>query len=287
MKGSEMELAVQTKLLAFGLCLVLFSAVSEAKDKCLADINDQIQVFQPKAVFDSLINPITDKGEFETTKEFELRTRDRISELTHPIWVKASFDPAYAKYDADSSNFIIQVYAWDNLGVGIGDVFQRGNQYGIDPGIGPRKVGLSHERNPTGHLYTAKNAMGSEVTVIEVEQNHFGVFDRPGEWTENTKSKWITNRTTKSDYGSDIPTISVEIDRQRAKNFRSTTMAAILIRPKPPFKAHSVRRMTPTFTNPIEGDWHTYIIVAYILCAALTNQDHQVITLIEATEPRM
>ncbi len=283
-----MKLTFQAKLLAFGLFLVLFSAASKAADKCQAGINDQIEILQPKAVFDALINPITDKGEFETTKEFELRTRETISRAANPIWVKASFHPDTARYDADSSNFIVPVYAWGTLRINIRDVFHKGNQHGIDPGLRPRELGLSHERISTGHSYIAENAMGSEVTVIEVEQNQFGVFDRPGEWrSTTTKSIWLTDTITKSDYGSNIPAISVTMDREKAKNFRETTMAAILIRPKPPFKAHSVRRMTPTFTNPIEGDWHTYIIVADILCAALTNQDHQVVALIEAKEPRM
>lgn len=282
-----MKLAVHAKLLVFGLFLFLFSATSEAANKCLANPGDQIEILEPKAVFESLINPITDKGEFETTEEFDLRTRDRISELTQPIWVKATFDPTYAKFDADSSSFIIKTYAWDNLGVGVKSVFHSGNQYGIDPGFSPRKVGLSNERNPTGHSYIAKNSMGAEVTVFEVEQNHFGIYDRPGEWGgAATANKWITDSTAKSDYGSDDPSISVKMDREQAKRFRTTTTAAILVRPKPPFKAHNVHRMTPTFTSPIEGNWHTYIIVADILCAALTNEDDQVIALIEATEPQ-
>ena len=253
-----------------------------AADKCLTDPGEYIEVHHPKSVFDSLVNPITDKGEFETTAEFELRVGNQLDQQSNPIWVEATFDPKYASFDADASSFVVKTYAWDNPSLWFEDVFKTGILNGIDAGFYSRKVGLSKQTKPTGNTYTAKNAMGSEVTVIEVVKNDFGVLERAENFSYDGSKKWITNRTAKSEYDYDSPAISIRMDRDKAKVFRDTTNAAILIRPKQPFKAHGSRIMTPTFTNPIEGEWHTYIIVADILCAALTNQDHQVIALVEA-----
>ena len=52
-------------LLFFGFISTTFHA------KCSIQIGDKVKLFPPSEVYSDLINPIADKGEFETTQEFE------------------------------------------------------------------------------------------------------------------------------------------------------------------------------------------------------------------------
>ena len=75
----------------------------------------------------------------------------------------------------------------------------------------------------------------------------------------------------------------MDIPREHAKNFKDTAKAGILIKPKPPFKAKAFDVISrPTFHNPISNNRQTFVIVADIICAVITDENSYVLKTINA-----
>lgn len=276
-------------LLFFGFISTTFHA------KCSIQIGDKVKLFPPSEVYSDLINPIADKGEFETTQEFEERKRTReakSNQQNRPILVEATFDSSYAKYDADNSRFLITKGAWDSLWVNLDDALK---PYKIEVGLLPKAIGLKFDRQFLG-TYVAQNAMSAEAEVVKIMETVYGVFDEAivslseikaevslADITENIPNKWDTNLKTENKHGVKSDTVSMDIPREHAKNFKDTAKAGILIKPKPPFKAKAFDVISrPTFHNPISNNRQTFVIVADIICAVITDENSYVLKTINA-----
>ena len=254
---------------------------------CPVRVGELAQYVEPKQIYDDLKALDLTKSEYETAKEFEARVRESLNHDTVATshLLRATYFPDHLTYVAEREEFIVEKYAWANLGVGWDDVFggwgvYDGKQLSKNPwgmeqvsSLTPvQGVGLLSEEEIVG-TYTASNAMGATVQVTEIERNVYAVFDRPGRdsWKCELKSGQL-----------DTCSVRLGVKRENARSLKDGLSVGILARPKPPFAATGTRTWKPTIQDPRDVTAHYNVIVADILCAVLTRPDGRIVKTIDA-----
>ena len=98
------------------LTVLIASTASVAHAQCPLLIGDKVTVESPESAWTALQSNTLEKGEFETTAQFEARkASSNISSIDTAI-IQTTVDRDEIKYDADNGQFTIVTYAWDNIG---------------------------------------------------------------------------------------------------------------------------------------------------------------------------
>ena len=282
------------------IAVAFFVAASYAANAavCPVKIGDIAQYIEPKKVYDDLRAFDLRKSEYETAKEFEARVKEAMNHetATRAYLLGATYFPDNVTYVAEREEFIIEQYAWANIGVGWDDVFGgwgiydgerlAKNPWGIEEiGIydAVQGVGLISDERAIG-TYTASNAMGATANVSEIERTVYGVFDEKippahGSAFEPSRESWKCELRSGQ---LDTCSVRLSVGREKARRLKEGLSVGIVARPKPPLAVTGTSRWSPTMQNPRDTTAHYRVIVADILCAVLSGPDGRIVKTIEA-----
>ncbi len=259
--------------LIFTFTTATHSYANEAK--CNLNTGDKV-VFQEVAVlFDELSLFPVEKGEFETTGQFEKRKKLASSkvDLEEVHFLEGTYDINQVTYDADNEEFVLTKYAWSNIGVDWDAVFPENSIIGRLSILG---FGLRREQSQS-RTYQASNALGVSVTVAVIERLTYAVFDRRG-----TKGKipWKYDLLVPVK-NHNAPAIRLPSPPDQARNLKNSMRVGVAVRLKPPFVARGSTHYDPSIELRIELFATTNVIFADILCAIITNDNGTVLKIVE------
>jgi len=253
----------------------------ERPSDCASLSGTTIDVTAPSALWESLERRALTKDEFETTAEFEARKALAGHPADKIVAVRATFDSEYATSDADTEAFIIARYAWDNLADGVDRIDGVSNATALPNSFDQRlSVGLTESESAKDE-YVGTNAFGATQNVLVVTRERYSVYDRvlPGA-TVDAAGSWETDTVVRQERHGlvlETPAVTVPVPRVAARSVKSTMLAGIVIRPRPPYMAVAEKRWRPTVRDPRDVTAVSRIILADILCAVLTDRDGRVL----------
>ena len=222
---------------SIALTLLMTSGGAANADVCPVKVGEIAQFVEPRKVYDTLKALDLRKSEYETRQEFEARVSKAMNHdvvaTTHLL--RGTYFPDNVTYVAEREEFVVEEYAWDNLGVGWEDVFGgwgtydgkqlSKNPWGVEE-IGMltpvQGVGLLSEERVTG-TYMASNAMGATVEVTEIERSVYAVFD------ETSKEEW---RCELKSGKLNACSVRLGVPRERARSVKEGLSVGIVARPK-------------------------------------------------------
>jgi hypothetical protein len=147
---------------------------AEPANTCLSYQDQIVQPITIDAALARFKNATLTKDEFETSAQFEARQRAALGDHISPQIISKEVDPQYIQYNADTQDFVVQTYLFDNANI----------SYSVLGYPGPIKTGLmsnvdvviSETETPAGS-YEASNAYGAKATVVKVDRVTKGIWD--------------------------------------------------------------------------------------------------------------
>lgn len=229
-------------------------------NECPVEEGQAIEIQGPANVWAQLRNLQLEKDEFETSALFAARIEAAKQEAERVVAVATTYDPDMTTYDADRQVFTITIYAWDNLNDGIAREWAD-----LHGEVLPR---LIDDRAAIG-LHAEEHANGKEL---------YSVFDEilPGE------KEWRADSTMTLASGTielQVPAITLPAPIAEARVLKRTMRIAAMIRPKAPYFATAT-----SFPLSSRGPSTTRILIADILCVAITDQEGRILKVVERAQ---
>ncbi|TCB60165.1 hypothetical protein E0J20_09230 [Rhizobium leguminosarum bv. viciae] len=205
-----------------------------------------------------------DKGEFETTEDFNKRVAAAQKEIgTRPVLVETVQDPSdnegSIKYDADKKRFKVFVGAWIN--------FLDGVSYTTMDKVVLQKTVNSQDR------YVASNAYGQEKVVRREDLDLIAIkswktFPKDLSWKYETTEDYAFN-------------VYIPVPPDQAPTFRAGLRAGIEFLPKEPFFSTDVDRVKPELDFPIDMTYNYRQFEGVVLCAVIADRNGNVVKTIQ------
>ena len=241
-------------------------ALAQSHDVCKSF---QEQVIQPITIDTALARykaAVLKKDEFETTVQFQARQQTAVGTSTGPIIISKVVDPQYIKYDADTQEFTVQTYLFDNQNMNY-DVL--GYPKPIGAGIvGNVDIVISETEMPSG-TYEASNSYGAKTTVVKIARVTKGVWER--------SFPSMTNDLFQNG-ASGANLVTLKLPPEQAKAIKGQLRIAFLVVPKFPYIVHGVGPVgRTTVARPIEITNDLTVLTADIQCAFLTDGANKVL----------
>lgn len=245
-------------------------ASTQACDSYLGQVITPVSFDRVRAILSRLP---TQRGEFETTPQFNARVANALGGTAGSYIVRAAFNPKYATYDADHQRFRVEPYAigngqpyWDTV-FGYGHPLYGQVEYGSY-----ENIGISVSSSEAVGTYLGSNVFGVTARVTETKRNEKAIFDR----------KAASGEDLYSPPGSDLyrTRIIAEIpaDPATAPRLKNTMKAALVIAPKSPWVAAGRGHINnPTINNPQTVEQVVSAVIADIQCALITDGTNRVI----------
>lgn len=211
------------------------------------------------------IKPVSPKGEFETTDQYNARIAGA-NGSNKPLMISKKIEsPDFMTYNADKMAFEIKSYLFDNTNFQAWLAMTTAKVDIDASSLSNIDVVISSTRKVTG-TYTAQNGFGAKGVISRVTKTDFAIFDKKANLGE---SIFFSNE----EVIGEIP-ISIE----KAKNFKNEAKAAFVIVPKSPYfvKATFPFGQT-TITNPVDMTVNANVILADIQCALLLDKTNTVV----------
>ena len=262
--------------------LIGFATDGPKASDCTGMVGQTIELQAPEQVWKRLEGQQLTKDEFETSAQFAARMRQGRQEANRIIAVEGTYDPEYVAYNADTEEFTVAVYAWDNLADGIDTIGGRLNRQ-VLPSRWDAKasIGLKETEHSDGE-YIGQNTFGATEKVTKVRRERYSVYDR----ILPSKTEWRTETTLKkSSYGMamDYPAVILGANIAGARAMKINMRVGAVIRPKTPYIATTGRHWGgATINDPREINETTRIIIADILCTVLTDENGRIIKTIDS-----
>lgn len=214
------------------------------------------------------------RGEFETTSQFDARVADALDNVAGSYIVRATFNAKHATYDADGQRFRVESFAighgqpyWHTV-FGYGHPLHGQVEYDSYENIG---ISVSDSETVIG-TYRASNAFGVATRVTEIRRNDKAIFERKAAFGEDLYSPPGSD-TYRTKIIAEIPA-----DPAIAPNLKNTMKAALVIAPKSPWVAAGRGHLAPpTIDNPQSVEQVVSAVIADIQCALITDGKNKVI----------
>ncbi|MDA8010512.1 MAG: hypothetical protein MPK75_12535, partial [Alphaproteobacteria bacterium] len=274
------------------LAAVFGPAAVAVADICQPYVGEVVEAVDFKKMEELLRKSPIEKGEFETTEEFEKRTAKFLSSLPEKFFIGYTMHTT-PHYDADTQQMEFHEHALvgnekyhtlygygspsrENLAL-LNEHFEfkeksfySHNQREITPAdirslkkeIFEAKdvldILVSKERKHTGS-YRASSALGASVSVEQ-----YGV-----------KTQIILDRDDHIDALVDYPE-PIAMTVEKAKDFKRRPKAAVLATPKSPYFGKQLKKTEPTFSDPVEITEDISVIYADIQCVFVLDGKNKV-----------
>ena len=232
------------------------------------------------ATFDTVVEQLRtaplERGEYETTAEFEQRQSRSAASIPDRIVIQGIFDPKHVTYDADAASLRVSAFALRNLNTdysrvfGFGTAFDGKVDYGAYSNV---DVVVFQSETATG-TYTASNAYGAYRTVTEITRVQKAIFDR--EAVGFSDEPFVSQAK-----GSDANIGTVPMSVPETKAIKATGKVAYVASPKWPYYATGIKTWDPTISRPTDVTNHIEVIVADLQCALLLSANNFVIAAFE------
>lgn len=213
----------------------------------------------------------SEKGEYETTAQFEARLAEAKKALPERVVIQGLFSSKYADYDADAGALRLKAYAFRNLNTSYRDVFGYGTPHNgkVYYGFDNRDVVVFEEETQTGS-YTASNSYGASTTVAQITRLQKAIFESV---ERNSRNDLFLDQVQGTEaWIGDIPMTIPE-----AQAIKSSGKVAFVAQPKWPFYAEGEKRWKPSISNPRDVSNPIQVIVADIQCGLLLTEDDKVV----------
>ena len=244
---------------------------------CTHAVGDVVKMLSPAMVAEQMSELTLVKDEFETTEEFNARQKATLEQAPNgTIVVEATYDPEYAKYDADAERFLIERWAWHNIGGRFDDSVPSVSSYERDL----HAIGLQHVEQVID-TYKGSNAYGKEVDVAKILRNVYGLFDKKA--TKGAKT-WIFDFKESGNYAdgtNKAPGVFLPVPRAQAKALKTDMRFGIAFTPKKPFLFKGKGYYGATTDRPTEIDVEVSSISGDIECAVITDAKGTVLKIVE------
>ncbi|MEH6487149.1 hypothetical protein [Hyphomonas oceanitis] len=255
---------------------------------CNASVGEVIPMTMPSALFSQLNEVAAEKGEYESTSEYEgrvLAAQSLVRSWGVPN-VEGQLVMSLASYDADSERFILPdsvLTLSKPSGFGMTKVGE------FDPSPEAFSVRLSEAEHTDLGAYEASNAMGASVLVSKSHTLLYGVYDRPQKRFEASQNAPTTGYVmyprleydevipAEASYLSGKPLVYLPVARELAADLKGRLKIAYSISLKNPFSQISTSFVEANFQNPREGVLVTRLLVADINCAMLIDDEQRLI----------
>lgn len=254
-------------IISIGLGLLPVSGLhAQSADVCKSYQEQVIQPITIDAALARFKGAQLRRDEFETSAQFQARQQAAIGGTIGPLIISKAVDPQYIKYDADTQQFTVQTYLFDNANM---DYNVLGNPKLIAPGtIGNVDAVISETETPADS-YEATNSYGAKATIMKLNRVTKGVWERP--WGSMLNDLFATG--TK---GSTLVALTLAPDRARL--IKPQLRIAFLVVPQAPYVVRGVGTVgRTTVTRPIEITNDLTVLVADIQCAFLTDATNKVL----------
>ncbi len=264
--------------------LLIASLASNAYGQCPVVSGDNVKIQSPESVWTALQAADLEKGEFETTAQFEARkAQANITPIDMAI-IQTTVDRKDIKYDADNSQFTIVVYAWDNIGINWSEALSPAKSKGLEYGYYGNHGIVLKQIDTFGKQYQASNAYGASTTVTEMTETSYAVFDRKSDLMGGPK--WVTDFETQTKIAGteitvDAPAVGVPVPINRAKIIKDKLNVAIAVRPKGIKAVEGLGSFSATISNPYDKREVNRTVIADILCAIITDGSGKVLRTVQ------
>lgn len=266
---------------SFFLALVIFVLASTAEANCPVSKGQKVIFEAPDAAYLQLtkIADGLEKGEFETTSDFEKRKADveqiegfLLKSKMRPNGPNARNKDDRVTYNADFSRFEIQSGAWDTAWIKWEKIFQETDRYGSKKytafGVGLENV------DTQGKSYLASNLKGQSALVTKVRRKTYGVFDKFKDRTNRQKPQWIGDATI-GDYNRAV--LHIPSPTEEAKLLKDKLQIGIYFVPKFPYATSKMNYQKPSVVNPNEVTEEYRVMVGNIKCAVVADESGKVL----------
>ena len=251
------------------------SSLADAKGQCSSQSGQAVQFKSPPEVASMVGGGALEKGEFETTAEFEARKSSMTKGISgQTLLVEVSSDPDYIDYDADHERFKVSQYAWANI---VGNFHAVGALWRLSP-TGSISViddvyglGILKEERATG-TYDGSNAYGTTVKVTQIERTLYSLFDKMGQ-PKHPTWKFDYTELNSTDRGG----IYVEAKRAVAPQLKTTMRFGIEFAPRDPFLVLGRQHFGPNIDRPTDIMETILVMTGAMKCLVVTDKDGRVL----------
>ncbi len=218
-----------------------------------------------------------EKGEFETSKDFDSRVSENLRGLSRQYLLSAYLDleetggglTGTYSYDPDTQEMGIRPSVFNSA---LGDIAHP------EAGTGGGGVTITAHSAPAGR-YIATNAMNAHIVVERTLRTEELVYDHTVSFSDQVKRQGMHLFSAgDEDY---TPLFELSMPPERARAFKKQLKIYVVVSPKAPYSATDKRLIPATFDDPSEVLVKTEWIVADVTCAILTGEGGKVI----ATRP--
>ena len=248
--------------------------------ECAEVAGQTVTLQAPEEVWKNLEGQSTTKSEFETSAQFAARIRETSRQLNRRFAVEGTYNPDHVGYNADIQEFTVGVYAWDNLADGVDVIGGRRNRQALPSRWEDKaSIGLKEMEYEDGE-YVGQNAFGATARVRKTRRERYSVYDQ----VVQGKSEWRTETTRRySSHGMSMKVVAVTLSAnlEDAQALKTNMRVGVIIQPKTPYVATTERHWKATVDDPREVREITHIIIADLLCAVLTDENGQVLKMID------
>lgn len=231
--------------------------------------NYQDQIVEPITIDAALLkfkNAQIAKDEFETTAQFQARQSSAIGGAVSPLIISKHVDQKYIKYNADSQEFTIETYLFDNENMDY-------EVLGYPSPLPNKEIGnidvVITETESVGGTYIASNSYGAKTTVSKILRTTKGIFDKPS--PSIIGNIFNTGR-------EDSTLISLKLTPEKAREIKPLLKIAFLVVPKAPFIVHGSGKVgKTTIDSPLDVTNDLTVLTADIQCGFLTDSSNKVL----------
>ena len=228
------------------------------------------------AVAESLNALSKEKGEYETTVEYEARIASVRGEIPERVIILGIFSPDQVEYDADVGALKVSAYAMRNLNTSYRPVFGYGTPYDgqISYSLGSNRDVVVFQNETITGTYRASNAYGASTTVTEITRLQKAIFEAE---ERNYGDGLFVDQTEAT--GAWIGSVTMTIPE--AKAIKSDGKVAFVVAPKWPYYAEGERRWEPRIDRPRDIKNPIQVIVGDIQCGLLLTANDTVVSAFE------
>lgn len=261
------------------LSTILLLIPSMALAECPVSVGSQVTFDNFESITKGLAGKVVEKGEFETTAQYEERISAARSKPSTSVILENTSKYKSIEYDADKSRFVIRATALGEQSPG----WWLSTRYAkIPDGVDIENKNFAveiGEKQLSQKTYEASNAYGASVTVNSTTSESYVIFSRPGGKTG--KSHWEVDDRTKigdSKYKSDV--IYLDMPVEQAVSAKDNFKWGVVVTPRAPHYFETVYASEAKVTLPREKMTTYKTLVANIECAIITDDNKKVLKVV-------
>ena len=174
------------------------SLISTANaEQCNSYIAQKLTLNDPVSLVDKLKNASFEKGEFETTAQYDARIEKAKAEITGDKIIPIDINNKYVVYNADDQQFAVGAWAFPGE-ITLFRSMSWEDRKGINFGILDRVAVRVSTNEKIMDSYEASNAFGVTATVQKIRTDIISVFERASSYIKDEDLFGVDNRDIKN-----------------------------------------------------------------------------------------